>query len=51
MCDVSGGRATAAAVPGAELLLVEGMGHNLPRAVWPRVVGAIAALVRRAEAS
>jgi pimeloyl-ACP methyl ester carboxylesterase len=30
MVHASGGRATAAAVPGAELLLVEGMGHDLP---------------------
>lgn len=30
MVHVSGGRATAAAVPGAELLLVHGMGHDLP---------------------
>lgn len=29
LCDVSGGRATAAAVPGAELVLIDGMGHNL----------------------
>ena len=30
MVHVSGGRATAAAVPGAELLLIRGMGHDLP---------------------
>jgi hypothetical protein len=30
MVHVSGGRATAAAIPGAELLLVDGMGHDLP---------------------
>jgi pimeloyl-ACP methyl ester carboxylesterase len=30
MCDVDGGRATAEAIPGAELELIEGMGHNLP---------------------
>ena len=29
MCDVSGGRVTAAAIPGAELVLIEGMGHDL----------------------
>ena len=42
----SGGKATAEAIPGAELMLVEGMGHDLPRAVWPQVVSAI---VRRAH--
>jgi len=30
MCDVSGGRATAEAIPRAELELIEGMGHDLP---------------------
>jgi pimeloyl-ACP methyl ester carboxylesterase len=39
----SGGEATAAAVPGAELLLIDGMGHDLPRELWPRIVDAIAA--------
>jgi pimeloyl-ACP methyl ester carboxylesterase len=31
MCDPSGGRATAAAIPGAELVAYPGMGHSLPR--------------------
>ena len=30
----SGGRATAKAIPGARLELIEGMGHDLPRQVW-----------------
>jgi pimeloyl-ACP methyl ester carboxylesterase len=34
MCDVSGGRATAAAVPGAKLVIIDGMGHSLPRQLW-----------------
>lgn len=33
MVHVSGGRATAAAIPGAELLLVDGMGHDMPTAL------------------
>ena len=49
MCDVSGGRATAAAIPGAELVLIEGMGHDLPRALWKRMADHIAAVVRRAS--
>lgn len=49
MCDVSGGQSTAEAIPGAELLLVEGMGHDLPRKLWPRLTTRVAALVRRAE--
>ena len=39
---IAGGRATANAIAGAELLTIEGMGHDLPKAVWPRVVDAIA---------
>jgi pimeloyl-ACP methyl ester carboxylesterase len=38
----SGGRATARAIPGAELMTIEGMGHDLPRVLWPRLIGALA---------
>lgn len=37
----SGGRATAAAIPGAELVEVDRMGHDLPRWVWPTLVDGI----------
>ncbi|MEU9714487.1 alpha/beta fold hydrolase [Streptomyces sp. NPDC047976] len=50
MCDVSGGRAVAGAVPGAELAVFPGMGHDLPRALWPAIAGLITDLVHRAEA-
>ena len=46
---LSGGRATAKAIPGAELLVVPGMGHDLPRAVWPRIHDAVAAHASRAD--
>jgi pimeloyl-ACP methyl ester carboxylesterase len=36
------GRATARAIPGARLMMIEGMGHDLPPALWPRLTGAIA---------
>ncbi|GAA3696932.1 alpha/beta hydrolase [Microlunatus aurantiacus] len=49
LIGVSGGRATAAAVPGAELLVLDGVGHEVPEGVWPLVVDRIAALVARAE--
>jgi pimeloyl-ACP methyl ester carboxylesterase len=45
----TGGRATAAAIPDAELVVLEGMGHDLPRGLWPELTGRIAALVERAE--
>lgn len=44
----SGGRATAAAIPGAELLEIADMGHDLPRWVWPRVIDGIERTARRA---
>jgi pimeloyl-ACP methyl ester carboxylesterase len=50
----SGGRATAKAIPGARLLMIEGMGHDLPRPVWPRIIEAIAenaALAEQREAA
>lgn len=50
MCDVSGGRATAEAIPGAELVVIEGLGHDLPAALWPRFASLISAHVERAEA-
>ncbi|PCC69192.1 Pimeloyl-ACP methyl ester carboxylesterase [Nannocystis exedens] len=50
LCDASGGRAIAAAIPGAELWLVEGQGHDLPPALRPELARRIAAHVRRAEA-
>ena len=36
-----GGRATAKAIPGARLMMIEGMGHDLPRGVWPQIIDAI----------
>jgi pimeloyl-ACP methyl ester carboxylesterase len=46
----SGGRATAKAVPGARLVKIEGMGHDLPRETWPRIIDAIAENSARAAA-
>ena len=45
MCDVSGGRATAEAIPGAKLLTYPGLGHDLPKALWPEFAELIKALV------
>ena len=38
----------AETVPGAERLIIEGMGHALPITLWPRIVAAIAAHATRA---
>ena len=46
LVPVDNGRKVAAAVPGARLLEIRGMGHDVPRRVWPQVVDAIVALAR-----
>lgn len=49
MVRKSGGRATARAIPGARLELIEGMGHDLPEALWSRLVELIASHARASE--
>ncbi|MDX6657200.1 MAG: hypothetical protein QOH62_1993 [Solirubrobacteraceae bacterium] len=44
----SGGRATAKAIAGAKLVTIDGMGHDLPRAVWDQIVTEIAENATRA---
>jgi pimeloyl-ACP methyl ester carboxylesterase len=44
----SGGRATARAIPGARLLMIDGMGHDLPRGAWPQLIDAVVENTRRA---
>lgn len=48
LVDPSGGEATARAVPGARLITVPGMGHNLPAATWPLIVEAVVTNAGRA---
>jgi pimeloyl-ACP methyl ester carboxylesterase len=50
LVDVSGGRATARAIPGAELVVLDGMGHHLSRELWAEIARHIGELVARAEA-
>jgi len=45
----SGGKATARAIRGAKLVMVEGMGHDLPRGAWPQIIDAIVENAERAE--
>lgn len=49
MRDVSGGRATAAAIPQSKLVLIKGLGHNLPRGVWTEIADHISDIVRIGE--
>jgi pimeloyl-ACP methyl ester carboxylesterase len=45
----SGGRATAKAIPNARLMMIDGMGHDLPRDLWPTFTNAIHTNAGRAE--
>jgi pimeloyl-ACP methyl ester carboxylesterase len=37
----AGGKDTAASIPGAKLMMIEGMGHALPIRMWPGIIDAI----------
>jgi pimeloyl-ACP methyl ester carboxylesterase len=51
LVNPSGGRATAKAIPSARLKIVDGMGHDMPRALWPTFVEEIAGNAARAPKS
>jgi pimeloyl-ACP methyl ester carboxylesterase len=46
---LDGGEATAAAIPGAELLVFDEMGHDFPEPLWPAYVDRFDALASRAD--
>jgi pimeloyl-ACP methyl ester carboxylesterase len=48
LVDPSGGDATARAIPGARLVRIEGMGHDLPESAWATILDAIEENARRA---
>jgi len=49
MIDVSGGRATAAAIEGSRLWVIPGLGHDLPPELFGEIADAIAVLAKQAE--
>ena len=49
LITLSGGLATAAAIPGADLVVYGQMGHDLPPVYWPSMVDAIYNNALRAE--
>lgn len=51
LVQVAGGRATAEAVPDSTLIVIPGMGHNLPRELWPTILGAIAEHAQKAQSA
>jgi pimeloyl-ACP methyl ester carboxylesterase len=50
LVPVENGRLVAHAVPGARLIEIDGMGHDLPKRVWPQVADAIAELAQQPNA-
>jgi pimeloyl-ACP methyl ester carboxylesterase len=50
LITLSGGEATAAAVPGSKLVKIPGMGHDLPPALWQRFIDEIVENAERASA-
>ena len=48
MVEPGGGVATARAIPGARLVTIAGMGHDLPAGAWPRIVDLVHANACRA---
>ena len=51
LVPLAAGQATAAAIPGARLTVIQTMGHAMPMAIWPEVIGAIVAHCREAMAA
>jgi len=49
LIPVEAGIDTQSVLRGSELLLLEGVGHHMPRSAWPEIVGAISKLTRTAD--
>jgi len=41
LISVEAGKDTAQVIPGASLLIIDGMGHDMPKGVWAKIVTAI----------
>ena len=41
LIPVEGGKDTAQVIPGASLLIINGMGHDMPKGVWAEIIDAI----------
>ncbi|WP_131765321.1 alpha/beta fold hydrolase [Candidatus Protofrankia californiensis] len=51
LIPVAGGRLTAAVIPSAELLEIDGMSHDIPRQVWDRLLDKLDDVAHRGEAA
>jgi len=50
LVPLEGGKDTAETIPGAELLIIDGMGHDLPPGAWPQLVEGISNHTQKANA-
>jgi pimeloyl-ACP methyl ester carboxylesterase len=51
LVPLAGGEATAKAIPGAALIVLDEMGHDLPQPLWPEIAAAIAKVAAKAQES
>ena len=51
LAPLAGGHDTAESIPGADILVVPGMGHDLPPALFDTMIDAIVSVTKRAKAS
>jgi pimeloyl-ACP methyl ester carboxylesterase len=49
LVPLENGRRTADAIPGAELIIIPGLGHDTPRGAWPQLIDEIASVAQRAR--
>jgi hypothetical protein len=49
LITLSGGERTAEVTPDSRLLVLDGMGHDLPRPLWPAIIDAIYSNAERAS--
>jgi pimeloyl-ACP methyl ester carboxylesterase len=49
LIPVEGGKDTARVIPGARLLIINGMGHDIPKVVWAEIVSAISQHAKQAK--
>lgn len=48
LIPLEAGREAAQVIPGARLLVIDGMGHDMPTGVWPEILAAVSELTRYA---
>jgi pimeloyl-ACP methyl ester carboxylesterase len=49
LVNISGGRATAEAIPNAKLVTMTGMGHDLPEELWPQIIDTVVKTAARVD--